>query len=123
MQKAVVSSLLLLFCSFSISHGHYYERISKADMTGVWSTDKSFVWLYKNRKMKLLNQNCFLKALGNWRYDGGSLHIYVNGKRIFWPQVMELPKNWYIGYHLRLLTTAHGCYTEGIRAKNAIKGN
>lgn len=96
-----IAVVLLLLCSFSISHGYDYERISKADMTGVWSAGKSFVWLYQDRSMKLLNQNCYLKARGRWRYEGGGLNIYVNGKRIFWRQVMELPKNWYIGYRMR----------------------
>lgn len=102
MRKIVVSSLILLLClTFSISHSYDLEKISKADLSGIWATKNSFLWFYKDRTMRLLNKNCFLKARGNWKFEFGGLHIYVNGEEVFWRQVLEVPDKWIPGRNIR----------------------
>ena len=98
-----IAVVLLLLCSFSISHGYDLEKISKADLSGIWATKKSFVWLYKDRSMKLYDQvTCGLKATGKWKFEMGKLHMYIGGKEVFWRYVLELPKKWYGGQEMRL---------------------
>ncbi len=88
-----VLAVLLLAGSVSISHGYDMARISKADLTGIWFTKNSILWLYEDRSMKLYNKvTCALKATGKWKFEFGGLHMYVDGKEVFWRQVLEVPK-------------------------------
>ncbi len=88
-----VLAVLLLFGSVSISHSYDLRQIAKTDLTGVWFTKNSIVWLYEDRSMKLYNKIiCALKATGRWKFEMGGLHMYIGGKEVFWRQVLEVPK-------------------------------
>ena len=96
-----VLAVLLLICFVSTAHSYDMARISKTDLTGVWATKNSFLWLYEDKTMKLLNENCFLKARGTWKFEMGGLHVYINGEEAFWRQVLEVPDKLTGGKNIR----------------------
>lgn len=100
--RYIIAILLLLCLTFSIAHGYDILKISKADMSGVWVTDKYMIWLYKDRSMKLYNgTTCNLEATGKWKFEMAQLHMYYAGREIYWSYVIEVPKKWIPGRWIR----------------------
>ena len=78
----------------SVTHGKSdIRQIMDADLVGVWSTGKSYIWLYEDRSMKALASNCSLIGRGTWEFEIGALGIYSYTKKLFSGHVLKVPTN------------------------------
>ena len=78
----------------SIAHAKYdIRQVLDADLVGVWSTGKSYIWLYEDRSMKVLGSNCSLIGRGTWEFEIEALKIYSYTKKVFSGHVLKVPTN------------------------------
>ena len=67
------------------------DGAEKADLVGVWSAGKAYMWLYEDRSMKALRSDCSHMELGTWKFEMGTLSVYVGGKRVISNYILKVP--------------------------------